>query len=485
MYNVLSVAEVRAAEQKARDAGASDLFLRTGAALATADGLYERAKNEPRGTAVFCGPGGNGADGILAAAMLRIKGCDINVYTVGNVDGSAEYLAYAKQVGVGVFSAEEFGGKEGIYVDAIFGIGLNKHITGETADLIERLNCAEDVFRFALDIPSGLNADTGEIMGVAFRAHITMTFIGFKTGMLFGSGRDCCGRMIVENIGIEANSNVAVCTNEDFKPVKRKPSAHKGVFGKIFIIGGSGSMLGAPIMSATAAHAAYLNGAGTVTLCLPEVHRVALSSRSIMAISRFLGDTPDGFIRFDKAVFDEIIGTANVIAIGMGMGKTPELKKIVEYLAAEFSGNLIIDADALNALGTDAAVLNGGKATVAITPHVGEFRRLTGKDATIDNAVELAKTIGGTVVLKSATTIITDGERVRINITGTPAMAKGGTGDVLSGSIAGLACSMPLFDAAVVACYRNGIGAERAVSSFAELMLTPRDILKMANYPEL
>ena len=199
---------------------------------------------------------------------------------------------------------------------------------------------------------------------------------------------------------------------------------------------------------------------------------------------KFLSDTPDGYIRFVKSEFDEIIRRADAIDIGMGMGETPDLRKMLEYLCANFDGALILDADALNAIKGDYGFL-AGRAEITVTPHVGEFERLTGQAATLENAMALAREIKGIVVLKSATTVITNGRDARVNIAGTPAMAKGGMGDLLGGAISALVCSYPLYDAATVACYRNGIGAERAVSSYAELMLTARDVLNYGYFKEL
>ncbi len=489
MKNVLTADEMRAAEKAMNARGIDNVMLRFGAALAVADGLYERAKGDGIKTAVFCGPGGNGADGLIAASRLRRLGCDVTVYVVGDFDANCKklepYVEYGKIAGVEVRPASEYAGGAQNAVDCIFGIGLNKPIDGEIKELIERLNADVKCFRFAADIPSGVDATTGEILGVAFNAHITMTFAAYKRGMLFGEGRNACGKIIVEDVGIETQSAIKVCDDSDFTSFKRKTNTHKGNYGKIYIIGGSAGMIGAPILSAAAAHAAYLNGAGTVTACVPEQHRVALSSRVTMSMMKFMRTDKNGFISFDKSALDEIIGAATAIDIGMGMGGAPELKSILKYICENFSGTLIIDADGLNAIAGDYKFLSESKCAVVVTPHVGEFKRFTGKDASVDNAVALAKDIEGVVVLKSATTVITDGKDVRINITGTPAMAKGGTGDVLGGCIAGLASSFSPIDAATVACYRNGKGAERAVSSYAELMLTPRDILKMANYPEL
>ncbi len=486
MINVLTADEVRAAENKVMASGLDEIYLRINAALSIADSLTERASNGAR-TAVFCGGGGNGFDGVLAATRLHRLGNKTEIYLVGeHAENKLEKaLSYARNENVPIFRSDEYDYKADVIVDAIFGIGLNRDVDGKTAELLRKLNGQEKAFRLAVDIPSGLNPDTGEIMGEVFRADFTVCFSCYKRGMLFGAGRDVCGRVIVEDVGIQTQSDINVYEHDDFKPVVRDRSAHKGKMGRIFVIGGCGTMVGAPVLAAAAAHEAYMNGAGTVTLCVPSIHRTALASRVTMAMMKFMPDTVEGFIKFDKKVLDEIISRADAIDIGMGMGSAPDLRKILEYLCKNFGGTLIIDADGLNAVKTDFEFFKTAKPKIVITPHVGEFKRFTEKDATIENARALAADCGITVVLKSATTVITDGNEIRINTTGTPAMAKGGTGDLLGGSIAALSCSFDPFDAATIACYRQGLGAERAVMSYSELMLTPREILHMANYPEL
>ena len=203
-----------------------------------------------------------------------------------------------------------------------------------------------------------------------------------------------------------------------------------------------------------------------------------------MAILKFMPDTPDGFIRFDKSALDDIINNASAICIGVGMGANPELARIVKYICENYDKAVVIDADAINSIKGNYDFLKTAKSKVILTPHVGEFKRLTGLDATVENAVKIASENNIVLVLKSATTIITDGEQVRLNVTGTPAMAKGGMGDMLSGCITALTCAYDALDAATIACYRNGLGAERAVSSYAQMMLTASDVLNFADYKE-
>lgn len=484
MENVLNAQSVREAEQRLIESGVDVFALRFNAALAVADGVNDRASAPNALTAVFCGAGGNGYDGILVACRLKKLGYNVELYLVGKKESfSRSVLALAENAGLKAMPCTKYDGGATVIIDAIFGIGLNREITGEAFDIINKLN-AESGFKLAVDMPSGIDADTGNVLGTAFKADVTITFSCYKIGQLFG-GRDHCGKIIVADVGIKTESVVKVYDDGDFKPYRRKKSAHKGDAGKIFIIGGCGNMVGAPMLAGAAAHAAYLNGAGTTTICLPNIHRVAAASRAAMSMMRFLPDTPEGFIKFDKPSLDDIISKATAIDIGMGMGNAPELNKIVKYLCENFDGALVIDADALNAIKGDYKFLKNSKAKVVLTPHVGEFKRLTGDAATIENAMALAEQTKSVVVLKSDATIITDGKQIRLNTAGTPAMAKGGMGDVLGGCIAALSCAFKPFDAACIACYRNGMGAENAVKSYAELMLTAKDVLKFADYDEM
>lgn len=486
MKYVFTAEQVREAERNAIDGGASLTLLKMRAALAVADVLTERASKSGVVTAVFCGGGNNGADGLLAAMRLQSIGCDVKVYLVGSDFAAiSEELDAAKAFGLSVSQADEYAFDADIIADAIFGFGLNRDITGKTAELIQKLNAQNGALKVAVDLPSGLDPDCGKVRGVAFRADATVTFSCYKRGMLIGEGREYCGRITVEDIGVKVSSDWCVCEDVDFKRIRRPKNSHKGTNGRIFVIGGCATMVGAPVLAAAAAHAANLNGAGTATVCVPAINRVALTARSVLSMMKFMPDTADGFIGFDAQTLNEIIEKADAVDIGMGMGAAPDLKRIIEYLCSHYDKTLVIDADGLNALKGDYGFLRDAKAKVILTPHVGEFKRMTGMDATVQNAKELAATLGVIVVLKSSTTVITDGKEIRLNITGTPALAKGGSGDVLGGCIAALSCGFSPIDAATVACYRNGLGAERAVSSYAELMLTPKDFLKYADYEEI
>ena len=486
MKNVLTVSQVREAEANIMRGGVSEIFLRIDAALAVADTVCAHVKEKrDADIAVLCGPGGNGYDGLLAAVRLMRLGYKVKAYLAGDASKfDKNVMAYVKNEKLPVLSCEQYNSDADCIVDAIFGIGLNREITGETKELIEKINAQKNALKIAVDIPSGLNGDSGEVCGICVRADMTVTFSCYKLGMLFGKGRSVCGKIIVADVGVGEKSVLHVYEDGDFTPYSRDKAAHKGTAGRVFVIGGSGSMIGAPMLAAAAAHAAYLNGAGTVTVCLPDIHRTALAARASMAMMKFMPSDGNGYIKFDKPALDEIMQKASAINIGMGMGADPELNKSVRYLCENYDKTIVIDADALNAIKGDYGFLRSAKARLVLTPHVGEFTRLTGKEASVDNALEFARETGAITVLKSATTIITDGKEVRINLAGTPAMAKGGMGDTLGGCIAALSCSFAPIDAATIACYRNGEGAERAVSSYAEMMLTAGEVLKYADYDE-
>lgn len=228
MKNVLKAEQIREAERVAENAGLDEKLLRVNAALAVADDMLDRVQDKLAQTAVFCGTGGNGYDGLLAACRLHRKGGDVTAYLAGDPDKyEKSVIAYAQAEGIAVKPASEYGGGASIIIDAIFGMGLNRPIEGATAELIKKLNAAENAFRLAIDIPSGLNADSGEIMGVAFCAHATVSFSCYKLGMLFGAGRDVCGRIIVDDIGVKTSSNIKVFDGEDVAPFVRKATGIK------------------------------------------------------------------------------------------------------------------------------------------------------------------------------------------------------------------------------------------------------------------
>lgn len=487
MVSLLTVEEIYKAEERAMKNGVSRDTMCYNAALAVVDCVTANYKpnDEEDGVSVFIGRGGNGYDGVIVAGRLKSLGYDVRCFSVYDKSTLSDRIkTIAKVWGVEILPISKFDFRAIAIVDAIFGIGLNRPITDEEAlKAISIINSCEESRVFSIDVPSGLNADTGDIMGDCVIAHMTVTFTAYKYGFLMGSGFDLCGKVYFADVGVPASGIATVYTDSDYKTVKRKRASHKGDYGKVFIIGGSGTMVGAPILASKSAFSCFLNGCGTVTICIPEYMRIGVTSRAEYAMMQFMPDTVKGFIKFNKRILDDIMSKASSIGIGMGMGATPDLKKILHYLVSEYTGTLVIDADALNAIALDYDFLSNTKAKIAVTPHVKEFERLTGLKANAQNAMEFSRRTGAITVLKSAASIITDGKTFRVNNHGTPGMAKGGSGDLLVGCICGLSGTYKsLYDAATAACYRNGVGAERAVKAYAEIVLTPREIVRFGQY---
>jgi NAD(P)H-hydrate epimerase len=216
-------------------------------------------------------------------------------------------------------------------------------------------------------------------------------------------------------------------------------------------------------MSFESAVAAARAGAGLTTLCVPEEAKCAYQARVKETMLNFL-PSKNGKIVFDESALQKIIANSNSIAVGMGMGKSDDTAKIVSYLAKNFDGTLVIDADGLNSIADETSAIENATANLILTPHIGEFNRLERSSGElVERAKNLAKKLNAVIAVKSATTIITDGNEVYFNLTGTPALAKGGSGDVLAGITAALSCVLSPLKAAVSACYHFGKAAERAV----------------------
>ncbi len=427
MERILSTAQMRNADEYTiKTLGVAEDVLVERAGEAVADEIISRFHG---GRVLVCiGKGNNGADGrVIAEKLAKIHGFSVASLTVSN----------------GIFKL--FDKKFDIIVDCIFGTGLNREVEGKYKLAIEKINCS-GAYVVACDIASGLNGDNGLVCGVAVKANLTVAIQEYKLGHFLNDGPDYSGEVVSRDIGISIWGDDYVKKFNDisvqkFFP-KRNKNVNKGCFGKACIIGGSKKYSGSVILSASALCALKM-GVGYVGLAVPESMFNAYVGKVPECILHTIKDS-DGFAIFDSERLGQLLNYDS-IAIGMGMGVNEDVYRTITYLLQNYKGNLIIDADGLNSLaeyGVDA--LKNKTCNVTITPHVGEFARLISKDKSevvkkpIDLAVEFAKEYGVTVLLKSAVSIITDGEEVFINTTGTPAMAKAGSGDVLSGIIAGL-----------------------------------------------
>jgi len=436
---IYSASQVRDLDRRAIDEfGIAGYELMTRAGTATLEALRALWPSA-RSIAVLCGPGNNGGDGYVVARLARSHGLATRVVAVGD----PESLAGDARRAYDDFTAE--GGRCepwspsvvqcDVIVDAIFGTGLARPVAGDAASIIAAVNASGRPV-VAVDIPSGLNADTGAIQGVAVRAEVTVTFVGRKPGFYVGEGLDRVGRVLVDDLGvpratfdgaIPAARLIGEGTIAEALP-RRPRTAHKGGHGHVLVIGGGPGMPGAARL---AGEAALRAGAGLVTLAAhPDNAAIAATRPELMCIGAA-----------SPADLHALLGRATIVAVGPGLGQGAWAESLLEA-ALESGLPLVVDADALNLLAASPRTF----ARWVLTPHPGEAARLlgiTGAAVQADRlgaARELQSRYGGVVVLKGAGSIVQPpGGPPWICDRGNPGMAAGGMGDVLTGVIAGIA----------------------------------------------
>ena len=445
--------------------------------------------------AIIAGRGNNGGDGFVAARYLRGAGAKVSIFLIGDPadikgDARINYDIIAKS-GLEIQSAEgiqETLSRSDAIIDAIFGTGLKGEVTGLAAEVIRAINESGRPV-VAVDIPSGLDADTGRIWGICVKADTTVTFALPKIGLLTYPGASCVGRLIVADIGIphQLYDEIKVeLPNDDWiaeRLPKRPPDAHKGTFGAAIVIAGSVGLTGAAAM---ASEAALRSGAGLVTLGIPVSLQDIMAAKLTEVMTRGLPETESR--SFSAKALEAALelsekGTAAVL--GCGIGTHPETAEFVRRFVKSVKKPMIIDADGLNCLAGDPKFLEGNHSEIIITPHPGEMSRLLGTSTDeiqsnrLDAVKEAASRFNCVVVLKGARTLIAEPSgRVFINPTGNVGMATAGTGDVLAGAIGGLlAQRLNPLDAAVCGTYIHGKAGDIAASRLGMAGMIAGDVL--------
>ncbi len=467
MERVLSTEQMRLADNfTINQLGVPESVLVERAGTAVAEEIIQRFRG---GRVLVCiGKGNNGADGrVIAEKLSKVHGFSVATLTVSN----------------GIFKL--FDKKFDIIVDCIFGTGLNRLVEGKYKTAIEKIN-QSGTYVVSCDIPSGINGDNGTVMGIAVKANLTVVIQEYKLGHFLNFGPDFSGKLVVKDIGISiwGDDYVKKFNDNSVKQFfeKRSRNVNKGCFGKALVFGGSKKYSGSIMLSAGAL-SALKTGVGYAGFAVPDSLFSAYIGKVPECILHSFDDV-DGFAVFNEDNLKEFL-SYDAISIGMGLGVSEEVYKIVSFLIKNYTGKLIIDADGLNVLakfGVD--VLKEKTCTVILTPHVGEFSRLTNvnKEDIIRNPIEYAKKFAEKynviILLKNAVSVVTDGENTFINTTGTPAMAKAGSGDVLSGIIAGMvARNDDAFDAVVASAYTFGRCGEIATDLSNEYTLTASEII--------
>ncbi len=486
MKRVVSAEEMRAYEQaRFADSRASSLDWMERAAAGV--DLLLLTRYPQKSVLVVCGGGNNGGDGFALLRLLRGRGVDcagVLLVEPERLAGDAKtnYLR-ALDSGVHIFSGltKERISTYGVLVDALFGTGLSREITGMLAEAILTINASGKPI-VAVDLPSGVDATTGAVLGVAVRASETVTFEFLKRGHLLFPGRELCGEVVVHPLSNEADdewSEVSLVEQSDVASMlpARPTNSNKGSNGRALLCAGSERYTGAALLCTGAALRA---GAGMTTAAIPGALKLAFATLpEAMALPVNTGKDWDE--EACKAAIT-LLPKQNAVGVGPGVGEGMILPLIEALLKSGMPA--VLDADALNQMSRSPELLTKLHPKVVLTPHPVEMARLCGLSVEailadpIETACRFAKQWSCVVLLKGVTTCISNGITVRLNTSGNPGLAKGGSGDVLAGIVTALlAQGLCAFDAASAGAYLLGTSADTAMELLRERMLLARDVI--------
>jgi hydroxyethylthiazole kinase-like uncharacterized protein yjeF len=417
---------------------------------------------------VVCGKGNNGGDGLVVARLLKEAGRDVEVVCTASPDDLSEdaranFERLSDQRVVGWESAgSEAIGRAALIVDALLGTGFEGVPRGPVAEAIEAINAA-DARVVSVDVPSGVDASSGEVGGTAVKADLTASFHTAKPGLWIHPGKAHAGRTMTIDIGIPRGASLATDIGLIASKVlatlpPRAPQSTKFTSGHVVVVGGSRGLTGAPAMAALACMRA---GAGYVTACVPRSLAEILDVQLMEVMTLGLADEQGSLAPDGRAGALAALERASVLALGPGLGRADGAVAFARELALEAPVALVLDADGLNAHAGRLTELAVRKAPTVLTPHAGELGRLLGADseeiqrARLHHVRGAAEQAGAVVVLKGDDTLVADSDgRVAISAGGSPALATAGTGDVLTGTISALlAQGLDAFDAAACGVY--------------------------------
>ena len=459
----------KADEDTIQRIGIPSLVLMERAALKTVEVMKERQIALEQ-CLVVCGSGNNGGDGFAVARLLHMEGKRVCAVFVGSEASMSEECRMQREIAgnLGVQIVTDIPREEyTVVIDAVFGVGLSRPVTGRYAEVIEAMNQKKGQ-KVAVDIPSGISSFDGSVLGVAFRADLTVSFACEKLGSVLFPGYEYSGEVVPAEIGIATDifrKQTDICYTLDREDLfemlpKRKKNSHKGSYGKILMITGSKGMSGAAYLSAKSA---YISGGGLVQIYTEETNRVILQQLLPEAIV-------STYTAYEEEALAALLKWADVVCIGCGLGKSKVSEQILEYVLRHLEIPCVIDADGLNLLARKKELLLQEAKEIILTPHMKEMAGMIG--CTVSELAErrfekLQKFVGdyGVVcALKDARTLVAaQGRQMFLNTAGNSAMAKAGSGDVLAGVIAGLlAQHMSAYDAAVLGVYLHACGGDEA-----------------------
>ena len=467
---------------------------------------FEKTFGSPAGkhVVIFCGKGNNGGDGFVIARLLRRKRARIHVLLFADpkeLTGDAKIMhrRLLRTAGTSGVTSQPTDGRirdhlerADFLIDALLGTGLSSPVKGRYQEAITAMN-ASPAPTIAVDLPSGIHSDNGEILGTAVQAALTVTFGCPKVGLYLGAAIDYSGRIVVSDIGIPQeyvsalSPKMHLLTPHIIKPLlpQRPPTSHKGTFGHAGIIAGSPGKTGA---AALAGRAALRIGAGLVTVATPRTVNPTLEAKLLEAMTAPMPETDDGTFGISAySSLHDFAQTRSAVAIGPGIGTHPETGELVRKLIPNLNQPCVVDADGLNLLAGHTSTLSSSRISPIVTPHPGEMARLLGhispKSVNQDRlgvSLGFAKCHQVIVVLKGARTIVASPVgQAAICPTGNPGMASGGMGDALTGLIVGLlAQGLSPWNAARAGVYLHGLAGDIGAEKLGQAGLLASDLIE-------
>lgn len=464
--------------------GIPSLVLMERAALKTVEAMHTHGIDTSRAL-VVCGSGNNGGDGFAIARLLTEEGDCAHILFAGRESSLSPecsvQMKITENLGIRIFTEipkEEYT----VIIDAVFGVGLSREIGGKYKDIICWMN-EQKCAKTAVDIPSGVNSATGEIMGTAFRADLTAAMVCVKAGCEMYPGKLYAGETVALPIGIDpgyfaSDSEVYITYDREDIPrllPERKADSHKGSYGKVLMITGSRGMAGAAYLSA---RAAYAVGAGLVQIYTAESNRSILQQLLPEAVISC-------YEEYDGKKLSSLLEWADVVCIGCGLGTDRTAEQILEYTVKNTAVPCIVDADGLNLLAGRPELLEDARTPIILTPHMKEMSRLTGypvseiKRCRMKILKAYTDRYSVVCVLKDSRTLVRKkGHHPFLNLAGNSAMAKAGSGDVLAGVITGLtAQGMEAFESAALGVYIHACGGDTARDEKGSYSVIARDLI--------
>ncbi len=501
MEPLVSVPEMRAVDKlSTTELKMPAILLMENAGLKTAQTIHREVGDlTNKHACIICGKGNNGGDGFVVGRHLSRMGAKVEFFPTANLSELRDEAAANRQIAKSlrlpihdIHTIDELKSSfaPDLIVDALLGTGIRGEVTGLYREIIEWVN-AQSAIVAALDTPSGVNCETGEVAGIAVRADFTVTMGNIKTGQLFYPARSHQNRLFVADLNAppflleKVNTRKFLVTPEDilsFLP-ERPADGYKNTFGKVFVIAGSTGLTGAATMASLSA---LRSGAGMVVLGIPERFNPVLEEKVTEVMTAPLPETEDGSIH-SRAInhIDRWLQWSHVLALGPGLSTHPETQTFVRALLRKADKPIVIDADGINNLAGQFDLIRNYPADIVFTPHVGELSRLIGvsqKDILanrISVLQEWAPKLHCTLLLKGAPTLIADASgTVYFNPTGNAGMATAGSGDVLTGLIAGfLGQGLTGREAAIAGAFIHGMAGDLAAQELGQRGMIAGDIL--------